>query len=83
MVKELDTKILYKFEKCFLNKSKTFIFKVKKYFKKHQIMENILLKITSTLGNVETTFTVDNSKDDNTNQKPTTDKKDDANNKTK
>lgn len=40
------------------------------------------IKITSTLGNVETTFTVDNSKDDNTNQKPTTDKKDDANNKT-
>ena len=33
------------------------------------------IKITSTLGNVETTFTVDNSKDDNTNQKPTTDKK--------
>lgn len=26
------------------------------------------IKITSTLGNVETTFTVDNSKDDNTNQ---------------
>lgn len=30
-------------------------------------MENILLKLL-TLGNVETTFTVDNSKDDNTNQ---------------
>ena len=30
----------------------------------------------------ETVFTVSNSKDDNTNQKPTTDKKNDANNKT-
>lgn len=43
-------------------------------------MENILLELSTV--NVETTFTVDNSKDDNTNQKPTTDKKDDANNKT-
>ena len=50
------------------------------------------IKITSTLGNVETVFTVSNSKDDNSkpdtgkddnsSQKPTTDKKDDANNKT-
>ena len=50
------------------------------------------IKITSTLGNVETVFTVSNTKDDNSkpdtgkddnsSQKPTTDKKDDANNKT-